>query len=647
MPRKNLTEAGAHTQILETNSDGSFLIQVISPGWGSSGYYSTEVLEAAGKSKVWPAGTHMYFDHPSASEGVDRPERSVKDLAATLTEDARWDSGRKSLVARVEPVGLGKTVLADEAFRKAIACSVRASADIGVGEAEGRKGAIVQEIFPDTFNSVDFVTHAGRGGMILEAARRAQEADDTAVEASDKPWSGFSPSDYDDDQWKRACLIDTGDGEGKQRYKLPVKEPDGTLNRNAVHAAASRIGQVQVGADAKKSAAKKLVSLYRNQLDEDPPESLLTLAGMSEAAIADARLTVFEASANDTERALQDAVSAAYSDTENDTYAWMRDYDPDAKVAYFEVNVGGKCATYQQAYSKSDGEYTLTGDRTEVNIRTQYVPVGEAHRVELTREAALKQVREARNVGQWMESRIHLGFTQVADEMFGNGKLTRDERITLSNGIGAALDAFTSLVEDKAPQLYSRDLWTDPDARVAAAESTTPNVPVLPAGQSTTTKEHTMPEIEEARLRQLEEDAGRVQTLESERDTHKARAEEAETALASEKAKTHAREYGATRVREANSELDPAAVDRIVAEAMREIPLTEAEKAADRRLDVEAFGKRVDDARVAEETYLATVIKNRGGSVRGLGQTDNAPQVTEAQVNNIVAGAFGRTVKEA
>ena len=68
MPRKNLTESGAHTQILEANSDGSFLVQVISPGWGSSGYYSSEVLEAAGKAKVWPAGCHMYFDHPDASE---------------------------------------------------------------------------------------------------------------------------------------------------------------------------------------------------------------------------------------------------------------------------------------------------------------------------------------------------------------------------------------------------------------------------------------------------------------------------------------------------------------------------------------------------------------------------------------------------
>jgi hypothetical protein len=454
MARKDLTEVAGRTKILEANSDGSFLVQVISPGWGSSGYYAAEVLEAAGKAKVWPAGTHMYFNHPSASEAVDRPERDVRDLAATLSEDARWDTDRKALVAEVKPVGLGKTVLADEAYRKAIACSVRAAADIAIGEAEGRKGAIVQEIFPDTFNSVDFVTHAGRGGMILESARR----------------------------------------------EMPAAE-----------------------------------------LEAD-------------------HVSVWEASANDLERALQDAVSSAYADHESNTYAWMRDYDPDAKVAYFELSTDGKCATYQQAYTVADsGEPSLSGDRVEVQIRTQYIPV--------------------------------------------------------------------------------------------AAEAAPPIVQRPPAGQSNTTRENTMPEnegattsIEESTRRELEEKASRLPVVEAKLLSETERADKAEQALAVEKAKEYARDFGTKRVREANSELDPAAVEKVLSEAMREIPLTEADKAADRRLDTELFGKRVDDARVAEETYLATVIKNRGGSVQGLGQTDaGKTDVTEAQLDNIVAGAFGST----
>lgn len=107
-----------------------------------------------------------------------------------------------------------------------------------------------------------------------------------AVAVSDKPWSQFTQGDYSDEQWIRACLLDRGPDAGtpKQRYSIPVREPSGALNRNAVHAAAGAhgIGAVKgVSPEKKRAVARKLVSLYRNQLNEDPPDSLLRLAGMS------------------------------------------------------------------------------------------------------------------------------------------------------------------------------------------------------------------------------------------------------------------------------------------------------------------------------------------------------------------------------
>jgi hypothetical protein len=53
-------------------------IKLISAGWGSSGYYSPQVLKEAAKNGVFPAGTHMYLDHPSATElstGPSGPSR--------------------------------------------------------------------------------------------------------------------------------------------------------------------------------------------------------------------------------------------------------------------------------------------------------------------------------------------------------------------------------------------------------------------------------------------------------------------------------------------------------------------------------------------------------------------------------------------
>jgi HK97 family phage prohead protease len=102
----------------------------------------------------------------------------------------------------------------------------------------------------------------------------------TVAKASDKPWSQFTQADYTPQQWRRACLIDTGvgDTDSKARYSLPVREPSGVLNRNGVHAAAARLNQVSVSADKRAAAARALIRLY-GELGEDPPESLRRMAG--------------------------------------------------------------------------------------------------------------------------------------------------------------------------------------------------------------------------------------------------------------------------------------------------------------------------------------------------------------------------------
>lgn len=142
-------------------------IQIITPGWGSSGYYSADVLQEAATNRVIPAGTHMYFNHASVSEREDRPERDVRDIAAVLVEDARWDGTR--LVADADILGPHAELI--EALAPYIGVSISGSAtDITVGEAEGRRGPIIEGLADVA--SVDFVTHAGRGGMVLlESAR--------------------------------------------------------------------------------------------------------------------------------------------------------------------------------------------------------------------------------------------------------------------------------------------------------------------------------------------------------------------------------------------------------------------------------------------------------------------------------------------
>lgn len=456
-----MTEVIRETATLAESSkpaDGTGRIKVVllTPGRGSSGYYSTETVKAAGHERVWPRGTQMHLDHDSAMEREDRPEGSVKNLAAVLTEDAYWSEADGGLVAEARVGATYRSLISD--FADVLGTSIVASAEVGMDEIDGEQVRTIERLLPGPFNRVDFVTVAGRGGRIAEVMEAAQP------------------------------------------------------------------------------------------------------------------------------------------------------------------------------------------------------------------------VQEARSIGGWLEARVHQAFTNLADESYGDGRLSREERITLSGAIGEALTAFVARIEADASQLYQRDLWDEPEAATTAEEAALSaarrglpymagktvvitedatvetiaevataalgtQISVTPTGAE---KENTMPQIEEARLRTLEEAHGRVPALESERDQAIARAEEAEHKLVLHEARDYARTLAGNLVRKANSELSEAAVQRIVTESVKTITLTD-----DNRLDTEAFTTTVNAAREAEETYLAAIAEESGlGRVRGIGHNEPEP-ISESHVDTAVASLFGRTQKGA
>jgi HK97 family phage prohead protease len=97
-----------------------------------------------------------------------------------------------------------------------------------------------------------------------------------------KPWNG-SAARFEDDEYKRSCLIDRGgDAPVKERCSLPVLEPNGDLNANALAAAAAALSGARgglrgVSSEQKAAAARKLMRYY-GQAGMEPPPSLRAVA---------------------------------------------------------------------------------------------------------------------------------------------------------------------------------------------------------------------------------------------------------------------------------------------------------------------------------------------------------------------------------
>lgn len=135
---------------------------------GSSGYYPADVLARDGAT-AFPAGTHIYFDHPTQTEEVDRPERSVKEMAGVLLDDAKFEESPdgRGLFARVKFFEDVKDMIGFRAEH--VGLSIRAAGQI---EETPQGQRIVRSISHGL--SVDLVTRAGAGGRLVTMTESAQ-----------------------------------------------------------------------------------------------------------------------------------------------------------------------------------------------------------------------------------------------------------------------------------------------------------------------------------------------------------------------------------------------------------------------------------------------------------------------------------------
>lgn len=159
-------------------------LKLIQAGEGSSAFYPAEVLKRDGP-KVFTKGTHIYINHPTSAEEAARPEGDWHKLAGALDDNAYWDdNGPKGPALYGEALFTSDHAPLIKEKAPFTGMSIRAS---GVAESGKQKNGkpVLKEL--TSAESVDVVTRAGAGGMILtEAARPGnnQEVDMTETEVN-------------------------------------------------------------------------------------------------------------------------------------------------------------------------------------------------------------------------------------------------------------------------------------------------------------------------------------------------------------------------------------------------------------------------------------------------------------------------------
>lgn len=167
MAKEILTESVA--SLPKAKAEGVYRVRIIESNvQGSSGFYSSELLEAYGPA-AFPAKTLSHVDHPTLDEQENRPERSVLTLGGYTLSDPIVEADG----LYVDMFFAGKAREVVENFGEVIGLSIRASGDVEESERDGQTIREVKAIYPSPLNSIDLVTIPGAGGKVIAALQES------------------------------------------------------------------------------------------------------------------------------------------------------------------------------------------------------------------------------------------------------------------------------------------------------------------------------------------------------------------------------------------------------------------------------------------------------------------------------------------
>jgi len=209
----------------------SYPIKLISPGRGSSGYYPAETLKKAAESKVFKAGTQMFWNHDTDAEESQRPEGDLNRLAAVTTTDAAWhENGHDGPGLYAQAKVFGDYADRVKEMGPHIGLSIRAGGDRDeAARAPDGKPRVITAL--RNAASVDFVTKAGRDGKVFtEGARPEGEEDMDLKEVQALIEARVAPVETENKKLREQLAMSKAPGIIKEALK-DIRLPDASKNK--------------------------------------------------------------------------------------------------------------------------------------------------------------------------------------------------------------------------------------------------------------------------------------------------------------------------------------------------------------------------------------------------------------------------------
>lgn len=213
---------------VETASDGTYPVTILTPGLGATAYYSESVI-AQHAPKAFPKHTHVYLSHQRGEGGEPDPGR----LLGSLVEDTTIRESDGAAVNRFKPIRQYADFVED--VHRIVGLSIAARGASHMGMIEGRQVRIADSIDYHIANTVDMVSYPGRPGSGFVESAFAQTKDVHPDPSADGVMKEGNEMAITDEQFlelstavtKLATLVESGAAKAptaeEEAVKLDVK----------------------------------------------------------------------------------------------------------------------------------------------------------------------------------------------------------------------------------------------------------------------------------------------------------------------------------------------------------------------------------------------------------------------------------------